>query len=140
MRVKCIANDVGRLDDVVVRKRLALSIHLDGADEDLVIGSTYFVFALARWNDGGIWIYLNTVDESEHPYPYPLEMFDVIDSALSANWCVNFEQLSSGKALKRISFPEWANDDCFYEKLVDGDKTAMAIYELEKKSKGPGSH
>ena len=128
MRVKCIANDVDKLNAVEVRKRLAESIHLDGADRSLVVGNTYTVFAVAQWSDGGIRVYLHTIEESDHPRPYPLEMFDMVDPALPANWCVSFEQQPFGVAIKRISFPEWANDDHFYERLVDGDEAAIAIY------------
>lgn len=132
MRVQCIANDVDKLSDVAVRKRLAESIHLDGGDSDLVVGNTYAVFAIAQWRDGGIRVYLHTVEESEYPYPYPLEMFSVIDPALPTNWCVSFEQRSFGVAIKRISFPEWANDDHFYEMLLDGDEEAIAIYKHQR--------
>lgn len=132
MRVRCIANDVDKLGNTIVRKRLAESIHREGKDEDLVVDSTYVVLAVERWGDGGIRVYLHTVEESDHPYPYPIEMFEVIDSAVPAGWCVTFEQQSFGMSMKRISFPEWANDDSFYERLVDGDEAAIVIYKHRK--------
>ncbi len=134
MRVKCIANDVNKLTSAEVRKRLTRSIHLEGADQDLVIGHIYFVVAIAQWDDGGVRIYLHTIEENNYPYPYPLEMFDVIEPSLPTNWCLSFEQQPLGLVITRISFPEWANDEHFYERLVDGDKAAIAIYKNHKES------
>lgn len=132
MRVRCVANDVGKLSDSMIKRRLAESIHREGSDEDLVIGSTHAVLAIDRWCDGGIRVYLHTVEENDYPYPYPIEMFEVIDSTVPADWCVTFEQQPLGMGIKRISFPEWANDDTFYERLVDGDEAAIAIYKHRK--------
>lgn len=132
MRVRCIANDVGQLSGAMLKSRLMESIHRDGADDDLAIGSIYDVLALDKWGDGGIRIYLHTVKESDYPYPYPIEMFEVIDATVPTAWCLTFEQQPFGVCLKRISFPEWANDDSFYEKLVGGDETAIAIYKHRK--------
>ena len=33
------------------------------------------------------------------------------------------------KGIKWISFPEWANDNYFYEKLVEGDKKTINLYK-----------
>lgn len=132
MLVQCITNDIDKLSSESVRKRLAESTHLDGGDADLVISNTYPVYAIENWSDGGLRVYLHTVIESDHPYPYPLEMFSVIDSLFPAHWCVSFEQRPSGMVVKQISFPEWVNDDHFYEKLVDGDEEAIAIYKLRR--------
>ena len=133
MLVKCITNDVDQLSAAMIKSRLKESIHRDGADNDLIVGNTYIVSAMDSWGDGGIRVYLHTVPESDHPYPYPIEMFEVIDSAVGSNWCVAFEQQSLGTCIKRISFPEWANDDSFYERLVEGDESAIAIYKYRKK-------
>jgi len=32
-------------------------------------------------------------------------------------------------ACQRLTFSAWANDDSFYERLVDGDVEAVAIYQ-----------
>jgi len=132
MRVRCKINVVDEVLDFRTRERLAKCVHRDGLDEDLVVGNIYFVFALARWIDGGFRVYLHTIEESHHPYPYPLEMFEVIDSSMPQNWCVNFEQQQGGLELKQISFAEWTADCRFYEKLVDGDEEAINSYNLQR--------
>lgn len=127
MRVMCIANDVDRLNDAAVRKRLAETIRLEGGDNDLVVGDTYDICAIEWWSDGGIRVFIHTVKISD--YPYPLEMFNVIDHALPANWCVSVEKRHYGMIIKRISFPEWADDDLFYENLIEGYEEVIAIYK-----------
>jgi hypothetical protein len=128
MRVKCIANSVSTLDSPALRDRLNRSIHLDGPLSDLDLGKIYNVIALQE-SDGGVWLMLHTVEESDHPYPYPVEMFEVLDPALPADWCVNFAWHENGLFVKRISFPEWANDAQFYERLLNGDGPTISIYQ-----------
>lgn len=133
MRVRCVANDIEKLNNSIVRKRLVESIHREGADEDLTVNAVYAVLAMEQWSDGGIRVYLHTVGESNYPYPYPVEMFEVVDATVTTSWCVTFfEQQSLGMSIKRISFPEWAHDDFFYERLVDGDEAVIAIYKQHR--------
>ena len=127
MRVKCVRNDLQRIGGERVRGRLARSIHLDGPDSTLSVGSEYLVQALEE-KDGGLWLYLHTVDALGYPHPYPAEMFEVIDSQVSDNWCVRIEDGADGRSWKRIAFCEWAEDDGFYEKLINDDENALEVY------------
>jgi hypothetical protein len=129
MRVKCKFNNVSDIPDANVRKRLSQSIHLNSSDDDLIVGMVYAVVALARWSDGGVRVYLHTVKENDYPFPYPLEMFDVIDTAIPSNWCLRFVSNPGRVELDMMSFSEWTADSHFYEKLVDGDECAIAIYK-----------
>lgn len=133
MRVRCISNRVDQLNDVDLRGRLEKSINLDGADDSLVIGNIYSVFAMTKWADGGIRIYLHTVEDGDYPYPYPIEMFELVDPVVPLGWCVAIEREPLGDSIGRISFPEWAADDYFYERLVEGDDIAVATYKCWKK-------
>ena len=129
MRVKCKYNNVSDIPDSAVRERLPESIQCENLDEDLIVGNVYAVVALARWNDGGVRVYLHTVKESDFPYPYPLEMFDVVDPAIPENWNLSFVSLPGRVEVKMMGFSEWTADNQFYEKLVDGDECAIAIYK-----------
>lgn len=132
MQVRCKTNNVNKLSNLAVRDRLRESIRLEEADTDLIVGKTYPVLAIDKWQDEGIRIYLHTVEESDHPYPYPVEMFEVIDQSIPEGWCIRFEYQQSGLTIKRISFPEWANGGDFYERLVDGDAAAIATYRQQR--------
>ncbi|MFA5632890.1 MAG: hypothetical protein WC997_15400 [Porticoccaceae bacterium] len=113
----------------MARERASRSINLDGADEDLIVGNTYFVFSLERWSDSGLRVYLHTVEGSSFPYPYPIEMFDVVDPTFPSAWGVGLEEVESGLIIKRISFEQWAKDDFFYEKLIDDEPLETRIYK-----------
>jgi hypothetical protein len=134
MRVKCKFNAVNDIPDTGVRERLSKSIHRDNPDDDLVVGNIYAVVALARWNDGGFWVYLHTVKESDFPYPYPLEMFDVADPAIPNNWHISFVSQPGGVEVEMMTFAEWIADSQFYEKLVDGDERAIALYNKQSRN------
>jgi hypothetical protein len=131
MLVQCITNNFRELPDLSVRNRLAESIHIEGGDEDLVVGKNYEVFALEQWSDGGI----RVVEDSDYPYPFPLEMFSVVDPAFPVDWSVAFEKRSLGLVVKRISYSEWCSDDRYYEKLVDGDEDAIANYRAHRSAR-----
>jgi len=137
MKVQCSFNQVSNIPEIEVKNRLAESIHRNGPDDDLIEGRAYTVLALARWSDGGIRVYLHTIEESDHPYPYPLEMFEVIDPTIPANWRIGFEQRPGGIEIKLMSFPDWVEDARFYEKLVEGDERAIASYKLQRFSMSP---
>jgi hypothetical protein len=127
MLVKCYANSLNVLDNFLVSKRLQRSIQVDGELSDLIVGKVYDVLAIEE-RDGGVWFFIHTVKESEYPYPYPSEFFEVLDTSLGRGWCVKFESTGDKSIIKRISFYEWANDAFFYEKLIDGDKDAKRAY------------
>lgn len=129
MLVRCTANSLDTLPDCRVRERLRQSIHLEGPDPLLVIGEVYQVVAIASWQDDGIRLYLHTVAESDHPYPYPIEMFEVVDPSLPVGWCIGFGRSEDGVCIEWIGFQEWAADPHFFEKLVDGDEAALRIYQ-----------
>lgn len=123
MHVKCVINDLSEVTDMVVAERLKKCIHIDGPITDLVVGKFYPVQAIKVCRDRGLWLYLHSVEVSAHPYPYPTEFFQFIDSATPKDWRVGGR---GGELI--LTFAAWADDDRFYERLVDGDKKAEAQY------------
>jgi hypothetical protein len=128
MLARCIADSIDQLELQPVKDRLQNDFHLDGPIAELSIGEVYHVVALEA-RGGGIWLFLDMLEGGEYTYTYPIELFEIDDPAIPAGWCVGFESQGSGLMIKRISFPTWANDDSFYEKLVDGDTSAIESYE-----------
>lgn len=127
MRVRCMINDLSSIKDAKVVARLQRAIHIDGPLTDLMIGKEYTVRAMKQ-SDEGLWLFLHTVPQSDFPYPYPIEFFQIMDSSLPASWWLECDKLKGGSAFKHLSFKEWARDDQFYERLVDGDEEAVRIY------------
>lgn len=128
IKVCCTGNDINLLDDDAVKRRLRSSIHIDGPIQELNISEVYTVWSIDHHDDGGLWLYLHTMPEHHFPTPYPAELFDFVESVLPAGWALTLGRNSGGMALKRVSFAEWAHDDQFYERLVDGETNAVAIY------------
>ena len=128
MRVLCISNSVIDLDGENVRSRLNRSINRDTPDMDLKVGKQYEVVAIEE-RDEGLWLFLHTVESIDYPYPYPAELFEFIDTSIPSGWRIKFESREDGLIIKRISFSTWVDDDCFYEKLVDGDKEIVSTYQ-----------
>jgi len=129
MRVTCIKNSLASIIEDAVRMRLQESIHIEGPNADLGIGQKYVVQAVEARRDGGWWLYLHTVPASGWPYPYPAEFFQIDDNAIPTNWSLRSEFVDGQFTVKRLTFPDWANNDTFYEQLVDGDSIAEATYQ-----------
>jgi len=127
MIARCIFNDISSLLDPTVFRRLSESIRLDGPDSDLVIGTHYPIQAIETRKDRSLWIYLHTAEMNDYPYPYPVEFFLITNSTIPENW-----KFSPSTTLFRIAFPEWAEDDHFFERLVDGDPKTIEIYNRNR--------
>ncbi len=137
MLVRCTINNVEKLSSQAVKARLCQSIHREGPDDNLTIGENYTVLAIVRWQDGGIRIYLHTVADNDYPYPYPIEMFEVVDASLPSGWTLCFSRCPDGMVVERIGFSEWVKDDQFFEKLVEGDAATITTYRRQRHAIDP---
>jgi hypothetical protein len=133
MLVKCIRNSVSTLASDEASARTKAWTNSEGKYADLEIDKIYPVEAI-EYIDNGIFYYLHSVDASEHPYPYASEFFGIENSSLPESWDLSLRAESGLTRLKRLTFPEWANDDLFFEKLVDGDPECVAIYATLRQS------
>jgi len=71
--------------------------------------------------------------EFRFPKWYPFSFFEVVDSRLSKYWEIGqFDFSEKYGKVAIISFPEWARDATFYERLVDGDPEALKVFEKYK--------
>jgi hypothetical protein len=82
---------------------------------------------------GLAWYYV--LDDHALPYPVwkPAALFELSSGAIPANWVIGYVRTSSDDVgYPILSFPEWANDRYYYERLVDGDAAAVAIFEKRR--------
>ena len=131
MIVKCIVNDISSVKPKDAKDRLHGWANSEGKYNDLNIGEEYAVQAVENL-ENGLFYYLHTVDVSEHPYPYPSELFVIEDSFLSIEWEASFRVDDGRTKIKRITFSRWAKDDLFFEKLVEGDAECVSEYLRNK--------
>jgi hypothetical protein len=129
MIVKCQCVELDLLGDDFLRNRLRKSIHLDDLREYFEVGQSFNVQAIEEIQ-GGIWVYIHTSLDMTYPNPFPIELFSIEEAKIPEGWCVRFAFDNGGSRIKRISFEEWANNDSFYENLVDGDPDTVCTYKL----------
>ncbi len=126
MIVRCIGKDISFLSSEAARTRILSWTDSAGCYSDLNIGQVFSVQAVENLDDG-LFFYLHTLEESEHPYPYAAEFFQLLDTSFPRSWETSVDGDGQG-GLKRITFSEWAKDDVFYEKLVDGEQQSVETY------------
>ena len=51
---------------------------------------------------------------------------------MPSEWVVSLRIENKKKKLKRITFSEWAEDDTFYEKLLEGESVNVSNYQLNR--------
>ncbi len=82
---------------------------------------------------GHAWYYV--LDDNELPYPVweLAELFEVKDGSLPSCWVAGYVRVGSAvEGYPVFSFPEWAHDRLFYERLVDGDSSACLVFEARR--------
>ena len=94
-------------------------------------GRNYFVFGITVLL-GIAWYYV--LDDDHHAWPtwVPAPLFDVADGTIPANWMVGYFRFSRDHQYPLLSFPEWAADHGFYERLVEGDPEAVRVFSLRR--------
>ena len=131
MRVTCLASSgsslpVSCLDDAAGITR--------ETEFPLTIGAVYVVYAITTFR-GHCWYYI--FDDNRQPYPVwrLAPLFEISDPLLPPDWVVGYVRNGhDDEGFPLISFPEWARDHYFYERLVDGDASTVAVFEARRAS------
>ncbi len=131
MIVKCITNNISFVTNNDAAERVRQWVNSRGVYNDLITGKEYLVQNVEYFG-GGLFYYLHSVEVSDHPYPYVAELFQTVDSTFPSNWEVSFYIENGRKRFKRVTFAEWANDDLFFEKLIDGQPECVATYSSQR--------
>jgi hypothetical protein len=99
----------------------------------LSVGAMYVVFAITSFV-GGFWYYV--LDDDGHSYPiwYPAPVFDVVSERVPSGWVLGHHRVGGGGVTSILTFPAWASDPHFYEKLVDDEPTAVAVFDRVRDS------
>jgi len=127
MKVLCTINNIFEIEESVRLERIKKYIHLSDGQLNLEKNVEYCVYGVV-FRDNAPWYYLCLDEDDESPTPYPAELFKIIDERLSSYWRISTEDSTSG-VMSSIVFDEWANDPSFYERLVDGDPSAIELFK-----------
>lgn len=95
-------------------------------------GRSYAVFAVTIYL-GVAWYYILDDDGHEWPTRIPAPLFEVVDGSLPDSWRIGYFHFAREDQYPILSFPEWAEDHHFYERLVDGDADTVRIFNERKR-------
>lgn len=134
MRIICRMNRISDVaPDPKLHSWLRHSFHLESDQLGLEIRREYVVYSLLMTTLGIFPFILEEGFRDLYPVMvYPLALFGIADPSLSRYWRYGETPRSfTGGDLKAfgiLSFPEWVEDQMYYESLVDGDPTAVGIF------------
>lgn len=129
MRVKCIKNRGAALPKDCLDP-------ISGFDEKtrfaLIIGKEYIVYGFTLYL-GYVWYYLCDENYTYYPFWNPAPLFEVVDNRLSRFWRYNHITGSNHEKTNVIvAFKEWVNDPFYYDKLTNGEESAIAQFKHYK--------
>jgi hypothetical protein len=114
MKVKCITNQKRFLPP-----DLLSNYSIDAENFSIKPEKEYIVYALWIYV-GYIWYCISDEDKTFYPMWNPSTLFEITDNRLSRFWVFGIDE-DNNRKVPFLSFPEWVNDSCFYEDLVDGN-------------------
>ena len=84
-------------------------------------GDEFTVYGMI-FRDNAPWYYIIDGFQMDYPSPYPSDLFNVVDPRLSRFWelATVVESKESAFVSTELVFKEWAEDQLFYERLVEG--------------------
>ncbi len=129
MKIRCIAN-TGDVLPTMCRDPLR-GIDID-TQFPVTTGSSYPVYAVTLFL-GTVWYYV--LDDDRNPWPtwMPAPLFEVEDGSLPPTWSIGYFRFSREEQYPILSFPEWAADHHFYERLVDREDEAIQVFENRRR-------
>lgn len=90
-------------------------------------GRSYLVFGVTQ-RLGLSWYYIIDDDQFEYPTWRPASLFEILDGSIPDSWEFGFFKFSREYQVPVLSFPEWASDYYFYERLLNDDPEALAVF------------
>jgi len=133
MKVRCKTNKIDNSFTQDTAKRLERYISISDSELDIEIGKEYTVYGIEFW-DNCPWIYICADSYDEYPKPFALDFFEITEQKLSSYWVLNSKDTYNKKVKTQLVFCEWADDDSFYEKLIDEDEACVITFEKYRKA------
>jgi hypothetical protein len=128
MKVKCLSNSGA---DLPMTCRDPQSGFNEDTKFPLKLNKEYQVYGFTLFL-GHVWYYLCDEHFTYYPRWNPSPLFEVTDGRMSKYWVFGYDRGGS-KHRMIVAFPEWANDPYYYDKLSDGEKSAVEIFRHYKR-------
>lgn len=98
----------------------------------LTVGRQYTVYAIALTREG-LWFYVLDDDELRWPIRQPASLFELESGRFPAGWVLGRHRNANNNELyTTISFPEWATEPFYYERLLDDDPEATEVFRSRR--------
>lgn len=126
MIIKCINNKTRDLPDDIINSRFTSydTLHLNKAE-------IYVVYSMNIYF-GYVW-YFTIRKGINYPLAYPSPAFEIVDGRLSRYWIFSTHVGRDTAHTRSIwTFPEWANEESFYEALTDAEERETKIFKRYK--------
>lgn len=128
MKVRCTTNRIDQSFTQETAKRLRRYISMGDNELDIEIGKEYTVYGIEFW-DNCPWVYICSESYDEYPKPFALDFFEITKKTISSHWILKSQEAHNNKVKTQLVFCEWADDDSFYEKLINEDEKTVKIFE-----------
>lgn len=128
MKVACKLNNINDIKDRATVLHLKRYINLTDGVVELEVGKEYVVYGI-EFRDNRPWLYVCADDYEDYPKPFSQEFFQTKDGRLSRCWQLCSQPGHDGRAGTRLVFAEWARDETYYERLLDEDDQAVAVFK-----------
>ena len=132
MLVNCINNDFFQIKNEWIKKSLKPA-YID-INKRLTVGKKYVVYALEFSDVPFIYIIEDDIFD-ECPFPFPMELFEIIDNRISKYFHLGESKVNSQigeRYVSVLSFKEWVSIDDFWDKLSNIDPELELIFRKNK--------
>ncbi len=125
MIVKCLSNTGAALPNTCLDTRAGIS---SDTVFPLTRGREYVVYAFTIYL-AHIWYFIINDDQLPWPVWAPAPLFEVAEGSIPQGWAYGYFRFANGDQCPLVSFPEWAADYEFYERLVDGGIAEREVFQ-----------
>ncbi|MBX3377077.1 MAG: hypothetical protein KF678_08745 [Phycisphaeraceae bacterium] len=111
-------------------QQLCPGIHVSLSAEDLEANGLYLVYGVLVY-PGGVSFYLCARRSDPCPYPFAGFMFEFVQTIIPSGWRMGRHVRRFARGDEYFMGPAmWAQDETFYERLVDGDGAAEMAFKV----------
>lgn len=127
MKVVCKIDNLYHVKSVGALDRLKGYISSPDGEFGLVLGKEYTVYGIAFWDNSPL-VYIFLDEGDDYPKPIPMDFFELSVGEVSRCWRLSYFPQGINESSSLLVFKEWAEDPSFYERLVDGSKDAVEVF------------
>lgn len=122
MLVRCLSNR----DTYTVESPAAAMGELVDRVLNITVSRDYLVYALG-FSGEGVWAYIADDAYVDGPRRYPLRLFELLDPRVSKYWVLTIGRVD-GEEANILAPPEWNEHPWFFNRVVDGEGSAVATF------------